>query len=352
VLLSVAHAAAADFATPGGPEPANIDEIAQALRKDPYDIELLISFGTSKGGSAGHLALSIRGEGSADDVVRSANFYADRDPKHEKHHYTADLMVSIPKMEYLYRTSSSLGPKGSFGLDFGEVYKRSVVGIRIHGVPAEQKRALAAFYDRMNDDFRRRAKDVKYHRGEVKYDYMDLNCAKTIGAGFKYGAGYKDLEVKTAPILTIRRAARALQSNIPTEMAMKLLEEFDARGYGMDVVLYRKYAASGYVDPLEPENGAFKSLPNRFPSVLSLDFRNDEASYHDYHNLFAMYLLYNMRRFSVRVNGETQRLEFEATGTPMTYAKAAEKADKDAQSDSKNFLSRLLFPVKGTKAGD
>ena len=40
-------AAAADFASKGGPAPANIDALATVLRRDPYDMELLISFGTS-----------------------------------------------------------------------------------------------------------------------------------------------------------------------------------------------------------------------------------------------------------------------------------------------------------------
>ncbi len=53
--------------------------------------------------------------------------------------YTDDLMIRIPKQEYLYGTSSSLGDKASFGLDFGEIYKRSVVGVRIYGVPAGEK---------------------------------------------------------------------------------------------------------------------------------------------------------------------------------------------------------------------
>ena len=65
VLLFVADAVAAEFGTKGGPEPANIDEIATVLRQDAYDMELLISYGTSKGGSAGHLALAIRDPASA-----------------------------------------------------------------------------------------------------------------------------------------------------------------------------------------------------------------------------------------------------------------------------------------------
>ena len=55
-LLFATGALAAGFGTQGEPAPANIDELADVLRLDPYDMELLISFGTSKGGSAGHLA--------------------------------------------------------------------------------------------------------------------------------------------------------------------------------------------------------------------------------------------------------------------------------------------------------
>ena len=112
-LVFAAHAAAADFGTRGGPEPANIDEIADFLRQDPSDMELLISYGTSKGGSAGHLALAICDQEPGDDIVYSANFYADRTPEHEVGFYT-DLMVSIPKKEYLFRTTSSLGPHAHF----------------------------------------------------------------------------------------------------------------------------------------------------------------------------------------------------------------------------------------------
>ena len=138
--LILGNAAAADFGTPGGPEPANIDEIVDVLRQDPYDLELLISYGTSKGGSAGHLALAIRDQASGEDMVYSANFYADRTPAHEKDYYTGDLMVRIPKQEYLFGTTSSLDPKASFGLDFGEIYKRSVIGVRVYGVPAGRRR--------------------------------------------------------------------------------------------------------------------------------------------------------------------------------------------------------------------
>jgi hypothetical protein len=42
-----------------------------------YHLELLISYGTSKGDSAGHPALAIRDQVPGDDLVYAANFYAD-----------------------------------------------------------------------------------------------------------------------------------------------------------------------------------------------------------------------------------------------------------------------------------
>ena len=68
-LLFTVPTKAAGFGTRGGPEPANIEAISAELRQDAYDMELLISYGTSKGGSAGHLALAIRDQVPGDDVV-------------------------------------------------------------------------------------------------------------------------------------------------------------------------------------------------------------------------------------------------------------------------------------------
>lgn len=352
-FLFVANAVAAEFGHPGGPEPANLDEVAGSLRADPYDMELLISFGTSKGGSAGHLALALRGAApDGDDLVYSANFYADRDPAHDKDHYTAELMTRIPKLEYLYRTSSTLDPKAAFGLDFGEVYKRSVVGIRVYGVPQAERNAIAAFFGRINEDYGKRARGTEYHNGEIVYEYMHFNCAKTIGSAFRFGASYKELEVKSPPFLPGRKLASVIHANLPTEMAMKLMKAWDARGYRMDVVLYRKSPGSTYVDPLERENGAFGNLPNRFPSVISLDFRNDQGGYQDYDNLLAMYLLNNMARHVVGVNAATRRLEVETRPEPMPYARAFALAAEAADADSKGFLRRLLFKPRGQAIGE
>jgi hypothetical protein len=351
-FLFAAHAAAADFGSKGGPEPANIDEVANVLRQDPYDMELLISYGTSKGGSAGHLALAIRDQVPGDDLVYTANFYADRAPKHAEGFYTDDLMVRIPKQEYLFRTNSSLGAKASFGLDFGEIYKRSVIGVRVYGVPAGEKEALAAFFRRINVDYHNRVSDTEYHDGEVRYDYIRLNCAKTIGAAFKYGAGYRNLEVTAATLFSRRKVVAAANANIPTEMAMKLLVEWHARGYALDVVWYRKYAGSTFVDPHDEEQVAFKDLPNRFPSVLSRDFRKEQDHYEDADNLFAMYLLYNLSKYGVRIDDGTKLLEIEQRKIPLAYSEAADLATRSAKADSEKFRRRAPFQRQGTEIGN
>ena len=346
LLLVAPLASAADFGIRGGPLPANLDAIAKVLRQDPYDMELLISYGTSKGGSAGHLALALRDGESGDDRVYSANFYADRTSKHEKDFYVDDLMVGIPKNEYLFGTSSSLGDKASFGLDFGEVYKRSVIGVRVYGVPGAEKERLAAYFKRINDDYHHQARDTEYHSGEVKYDYLRLNCAKTIGASFKFGAGYNDLEVTSASFLSGRRVVAAANANVPTEMAMKLLEAWNARGYGLDVVLYRKFPASSWMDP--DAKMAFKDLPNRFPSVKSRDFRREQGRYQDVDNLYAMYLLYNLAKYSVRVDDTTKLLEIDRSKSPMPYKEAAALAKRDALADSENYARGLPAQPRGT----
>jgi len=351
-LVLAANAAAADFGTKGGAEPTNIEEFASFLRQDPYDLELLISYGTSKGGSAGHLALAINDPERAEETVYSANFYADRSREHAKGYYTADLMLAIPKSEYLFKTTSSLGDTASFGLDFGEIYKRSVIGVRVYGVPAHEKQAVADFMKRINDDYHKQARGTEYHNREVKYDYLRLNCAKTIGSAFRYGAGYSELDVTSARFLSGRRIVAAANANIPTEMAMKLLEQWNARGYRLDAVLYKKFPGSTYVDPHDEVKVAFKDLPNRFPSVLSRDFRSEPGEYQDSDNLFVMYLLYNLAKYGVQVNEQTRLLEVARTKTALPYVEAVQLAADAARSDSEDYGRRVSFRPKGARIGE
>ena len=105
----------------------------------------------------------------------------------------------------------------------------------------------------------------------------------------------------------------------------------------MDVVLYRKYEGSTYVDPHEEEAIEFRNLPDRFPSVLSRDFRREEGEYKDYDNLYAMYLLDSMRKYTVTLNDGTGLLEIETRKAPMGYRAASERAAKKARADSRKL---------------
>ena len=337
------------FGHKGGPDIENIGEMNELLRQHPYDLELLLSFGTSKGGSAGHLAIAVRDQAPGDDLVFSANFYADLSPEHEKGYHNEDLMVMVPKTEYLFKTTSSLGPDASFGLDMGEIYKRSVIGIRIGGVQPSIKDGLRAFFHRLNTDFHARKQKTDYHHSPIVYGYKNLNCAKTIGLAFKHGAGFSDLEVKGTGFLSQLNFIQATKVNLPTEMALQLIKTLAGRGCTFDVVLYKKWTGSTYINPQDDTGIMYKDLPNRFPSVLSLDYLENQGSYEDYDNLFAMYLLYCMGRYSIVLNGETRHLEIEAKKEPDGYAIASYNADQSAQKDKKHLLRRLVFRAWGMK---
>jgi hypothetical protein len=345
--LAHALAGAAGFGEPGGPLPGELDKVFTQLREDPYQMELLISFGTSKGGSAGHLALALRDTVGDDDTVHSANFYADRQPEHAQGFYTDELMVAVPKKEYLYGTSSTLGSTASFGLDFGEVYKRSVIGIRVYGVPATEMDALRRFFQRLNDDYKAKMPSTDYHGGEITYDYMNLNCAKTIGAAFRHGAGYDTLELRDPlPLASLVRALAAVSANIPAEMAGQLIAQWNARGYAMDMVLYKKWPHSPWSDPHDDPSIAFQALPDRFPSVLSLDFRADEGQYEDEDNLYLMHLLRRLGRYALVIDDGTQRLLLARSAATLPYAEASPQARSAAREQSKNLLRRVPVGVR------
>jgi hypothetical protein len=130
------------------------------------------------------------------------------------------------------------------------------------------------------------------------------------------------------------------------------MKERNARGYAMDVVLYRKYPGSTYVDPHEEEKVMFKDLPDRFPSVLSRDFRREQGQYEDPDNLYAMYLLYNLGRYRVRVDAATKLLVIELDKSPLPYERAAALAAEAASADSANYARSTSFTPQGTRVGE
>jgi hypothetical protein len=119
----------------------------------------------------------------------------------------------------------------------------------------------------------------------------------------------------------------------------------------MDAVLYRKYGGSPYVEPREEEKTAFKNLPDRFPSVFSRDFRREQGQYEDEDNLFAMYLLYNLARYAVRIDA-TERLQLAVIKTPLAYAEAARSAAEAARSDSLDYSAHAPFAARGRRIGE
>jgi hypothetical protein len=86
--------------------------------------------------------------------------------------------------------------------------------------------------------------------------------------------------------------------------------------------------------------------------VLSRDFRKEAGEYEDPDNLFAMYLLYNLGKHSVRVNESTKLLEIEKSKAPMAYPEAARRAMHSARSDSENYGRQAAFRPEGTRIGE
>ncbi len=328
------------FGHPEGPALQGVENVMDTILADDYNLEILMSFANHKKGAAGHLALAVRKPGSNEETVYSANFYADRKPEHQEGYYTEDLIMAIPKQEYLYGVRSSISNHARFGLDFGELFKRSVVGVRVYGVSEAQLDGIIAFYARMNQDYTNRAQNTEYQRGEVVYDYMNLNCAKSVAQAFKYGAGFDEVSVRGNHILGNLPYAKALFAHTPTETTMQILKVLHKFGARFDVILYKRSEDSTYQNDDPPM--AFKELANRFPSVKSLDFFNGSTAYEDYDNLLAMNLFFQMGKFSFEIPKGTQMVVLEKQKSPVPYDVAMEIAKDAASQDSKNALRRMV----------
>jgi len=327
------------FGFPNGPEISGVDSVQSLVLSDSYEAELLLSFANHSKGSAGHLALSVREPGTALETVYSANFYADRKPEHEQS-YNDEVVIAIPKYEYLYGVRSSISDKLHFGLDFGELFKRSVIGVRIYGLSRDQLLGIQSFYKRINEDYRSRARDTEYQRGEVVYDYMNLNCAKTVAQALKYGAGFSEVNVRGNHFLGSMPYAKALFAHTPTETSMQILSVLHRMGMRFDVILYKRCEESDFMndDPVMK----FRELPNRFPSVKSLDFFNGSTAFEDYDNLLAMNLFFQMGRYSFEIPVGTQKVVLEKEKAALPYDVALEIAKEHASEDSRNVLRRMV----------
>jgi hypothetical protein len=142
---------------------------------------------------------------------------------------------------------------------------------------------------------------------------------------------------------------RATKANVPTDTALKIVKSCARRGYRFDAVVYKKWDGSTYIEPHDEDGRMYKDLPNRFPSVLSLDYREDQGNYEDYDNLYAMYLLYHLGRYSIVLDGATRQLKVEARKEPDAYEVAKKKARESAVRDKKHLLRRLIVRTWGIK---
>ncbi|MBW7874947.1 MAG: hypothetical protein H3C47_03035 [Candidatus Cloacimonetes bacterium] len=328
------------FGHPHGPSIQGVDNVMNTILSDDYNLEILMSFANHKKGAAGHLALSVRKPQSHIETVYSANFYADRQAEHDQGYYTEELIMAIPKKEYLYGVQSSVSKHAKFGLDFGELFKRSVIGIRVYGLNDAQITGIEEFYQRINQDYKNRASNTEYQRGEVVYDYMNLNCAKSVAQALKYGAGLHEIAVRGNHILGNMPYAKALFAHTPTETTMQILKVLHKFGAHFDVILYKRSEDSTYQNDDPPM--AFKELANRFPSVKSLDFFNGSTAYEDYDNLLAMNLFFQMGKYSFEIPKGSQRVVLEKQKSPIPYDVAMDIAKEAASEDSKNALRRMV----------
>jgi len=65
-----------------------------------------------------------------------------------------------------------------------------------------------------------------------------------------------------------------------------------------------------------------------------------------------MYLIYNLARYSVKVNDETKLLEIEKSKDPVPYPEAAELAIRRARSDSEKYGRQTSFRPEGKRIGE
>ena len=352
-LSASAFAESAPWAHPNGPAPTGVEAAMNYLNQTDWQLEILLSFANHKKGSAGHLALAVRDPGTAEVLVHSANFYADRSEEHSpEKYYTDDLVMAIPKDEYIWGVHSSISPKAHFGLDFGEIFKRALIGIRLYGISEQEVAGIQDFYQRLNEDYRAQKSNTEYQRGAVVYDYMNLNCAKSVAQALRYGAGIKDIRIKGNHVFNALPGAKYLFAHTPTSTTLQILEVLAERGVKMDAILYRRNEESTFMndDPAIP----FHQLPNRFPSVKSLDFFNGSTQFEDWDNLYAMNLFYQLGSAAFSLPDQAHGVILEKEKPALSYEEARQVEKDQADNDSKNLLRRLIraMGLKLTKDND
>ncbi len=163
-----------DFGAEYGSPPAAIEEsLAQLNKQAPCNIEVLLSFSTSKSPERivlenpfGHLAIRIGA------TVFSANHVADRsiDPNLLQHMSLADYLYGVqPPSRSQVHTNT-----------YGMAYGRETLGLRVSGIPPARTALMVAEAHHIEEQFR---------QGTLHWDRSDFNCADAVARILQAG-GY------------------------------------------------------------------------------------------------------------------------------------------------------------------
>eukprot|EP01105_Mastigella_eilhardi_P022454 TRINITY_DN5522_c0_g1_i7.p1 TRINITY_DN5522_c0_g1~~TRINITY_DN5522_c0_g1_i7.p1 ORF type:complete len:389 (+),score=112.23 TRINITY_DN5522_c0_g1_i7:1400-2566(+) len=370
-------AAAAAQGHPGGPEPSGTEELWAAFEHESLgsSVQLLLTYGTSRFASAGHIAVALYNDGEW--CVYTANGKAVRGPRgSDEGAYADQLLVRVPLREYLYGTGARAPDRRCvFGIDYGELYKRSVAAVRVWGSSPQMAAELNAFFTRVNEDYTRSDEDDHqdagnghaetlrsyvwsmlrggpgpstgngaeyYPEGRLVFYFAALNCAQLINLAFGRALGWADVPVP-APVTVRAVLTGHAAPATPTGTALAVLDACAVRGYNVDCVLFRKVPGSTYV---APEGGTFDSMQDRFPSVFGLDFLQAEGHYECEENLLLELLLEALRSWMAESHGSCAKgnaaVAKEERRQPTPYELAHEQAAKAAKARSHGALRRVV----------
>ena len=181
----------------------------------------------------------------------------------------------------------------------------SVVAIRVWGSTIEDCLKLAEFSRQMNIDYKVQSRPNYLPGSSFKYNYYSLNCAQCINLAF-HVIGWQDIPVPNEAVVSRLVKAAFDSTATPMRTALALMEACDARGYGLDIVVFKKIPGSTFASEIGKDY--FGDLPNRFPAVVSLDFANAPSEYESYDNIFNMYLFYGLTRCRIGVKEQDELL--------------------------------------------
>eukprot|EP01135_Chromosphaera_perkinsii_P006914 Nk52_evm2s628 gene=Nk52_evmTU2s628 len=322
-----------------GIEANDVEKVMEAEASDDYDFEVLISYGMFFGGSAGHAALVLKSPETEKPYAYSGNFYADSETnfwgrriQDPENFYDGESLVDVTTKEmYLFKTSSNHGKGGSFGIEFGAIYRRHLYGLRFHqpNRTAEwvEKLQKAELYLKwMNEDFHNRDNPKHVRKTNLKmkyYNIEELNCASVIGAALEY-AFDTNFDLLTTTNQTDNRPGGVFDTDTPLTLTNAMMEYFAKRGVGVTGVLYQRQPENAYVHRMQDEFTPTKNMQSRFPTGANWDYMRPKEQYVGPHDLFMASLFRRIMVRKVQFDGPAKPIPIECFDPKLS---AAEKQD-------------------------